>query len=333
MKRLGGLFEQVITFENLLVAFQNAFRASPQSAEAHRYWLNLEEETFLLRDELRNGEFVPGPYRYFEIRDPKQRNIAVAPFRDRVVHHAVVRVLEPIYERVFIFDSYATRVGKGTHRAIERAQRFLRRNTWFVKADVEKFFDSVDHSVLLELVSKKIKDGSVIRLLEKIIRTYDREIGIPIGNLTSQFLANVYLDPLDHFVKDEIGWGDYLRYMDDFVLFDRDKTRLWGMRFLIEDFLRKELKLRLKPRSIVHLRTEEGLGFLGMSIYPNLIRMRTENLGRALRKMRRKIRDLAADKCDERDLEASLTSSTGHLRYFCPRFPVLDCLEGRKRLE
>jgi RNA-directed DNA polymerase len=224
MKRIGTLFDGVTSYDTLLLASRRAMRGCGRTAVTCRFFYDLESELLRLQEELKSGIYRPGAYRYFTVRDPKERLIAVAPFRDRVVHHAVVHVLTPIYERVFIHDSYATRAGKGTHVAVLRAQQFLRKWPWYLKADIARYFDSVDHDIMMAMLERKLKDASLIYLIDRIVRNASApDKGLPIGNLTSQFLANVYLDPLDHEIKDHMGVHGYIRYMDDFVVFDHSK--------------------------------------------------------------------------------------------------------------
>jgi len=203
MKRKGYLFEKLCSFDNLRKSFKKAFKGSGKTKEACRFYFHLESELWKLENELKTGAYRPAKYRLFKIFDPKERTISVAPFRDRVVHHAAVQIIEPIFEPTFIFDSYATRKNKGTHKAIKKAGKLLKASFWYYKADISKYFDSVNHDILLELLQKKIKDSRLLNLLEIIIRNTGSIKGLPIGNLTSQFFANVYLNPLDHFVKDD----------------------------------------------------------------------------------------------------------------------------------
>ncbi|MBN1423934.1 group II intron reverse transcriptase domain-containing protein, partial [Candidatus Fermentibacteria bacterium] len=267
--------------------------------------------------------YVPGAHRYFTIRDPKEREIAVAPFRDRVVHHAVVATIEPWFERAFISDSYACRKGKGVHAAIRRAQVFLRRHRWYVKTDVEKYFERVDHEALLGILRRKLKDRRILGLLETIIRnTREPGRGLPIGNLTSQFLANVYLDPLDHFIKERLRIRAYVRYMDDLVVFDDDPARLESLVREIEGFLHGELRLSLKPGSTWRNTRAHGLSFLGVRVFPGLLRVRGENRRRCLRRMRNVVGAWRTGDLSEEAMEQSLCSSAGHLRYFDRRAVV-----------
>ena len=233
MKRHRNLFPQVHDFGHLYRAYRRALRGSGHTREALAFSFHLERELLQLVQELRTGQYQPAPYRYFHIYEPKKRLISVAPFRDRVVHHALVGVLEPIFDRCFIYDSYATRVGKGSHAALQRAQQFVRRYRWFYKADIHQYFASIDHDLLLQRVAHKVKDAQVLALTERIIRNGgEAGRGLPIGNLTSQFFANVYLDPFDHWVKQELRVKGYLRYMDDFVLFAEEKGLLIAPRLI-----------------------------------------------------------------------------------------------------
>lgn len=317
MKRAGNLFPRITEFENLHRAFKKAFKGANRTEESLAYFFNLEKNLLALKEDLEGKTYQPGAYQYFKVFDPKERVIAVAPFRDRVVHHAIVNILEPLYEKSFIFDSYATRKEKGTHKAIERAQGFLRNNRWFLKADVEKYFDSIDHQVLLSLLKRKIKDPDLVWLLEGIIQNGgDNGRGLPIGNLTSQFLANVYLDPFDHFVKEELKVHFYLRYMDDFVVFDREKEKVKSWRSAMEGFLETRLKLRLNKKVVLINQSCHGLSFLGSRIFPNLVRIKRESLQRCLKKTRQKLWDYGEGRLSEEGLKQSLSSIIGHIGFF-----------------
>jgi len=324
MKRVGHLFEKMIAFDNLLSASRRAMQGSGRTDPVCRFFFRLEPELLKLQKELAQGSYRPGAYRFFTVHDPKERTIAVAPFRDRVVHHAVVGVLIPVYERVFIHDSYATRPEKGTHRAILRARSFVRRWPWYLKADVKKYFDSVDHEILMDILKRKLKDGRVLDLLERIVdNTPTPGKGLPIGNLTSQFLANVYLDPLDHEIKDRRRIRGYIRYMDDLIVFGDSKTELLSQKMFIEQYLEEKLDLRLKPGGTYVNRSKHGLSFLGVRIFERIIRVRPENLRRSLRRMHRRIREWRCGRLDEDSMVQSVESIVGHLRYFCPKINVV----------
>jgi len=214
----------MISFESLLEVAAKAQRGKRFRPAVARFHFTLERELLVLQAELASKTYRPGPYRSFYIYEPKQRLISAAPYRDRVVHHALTGVLEPIFERSFVFDSYACRKGKGTHAAVARCRNHARRFRYVLKADIRKFFPSVDHDILKHLIAGKIKDPNVLWLMglildhsnpqEPLLQWFpeddlftpaERRRGFPIGNQTSQFFANVYLDPLDHFVKDRLG--------------------------------------------------------------------------------------------------------------------------------
>ena len=270
-----------------------------------------------MREELSAGIYEPGDYTYFIIRDPKERRISVAPFRDRVVHHALVNILEPVYEKCFISDSYATRKFKGTHRAIRRAQRFLRANCWYLKMDVRKYFDSVDHRILNAILQHKIKDPFIIALCEKIFaKGGDGSTGLPIGNLTSQFFANVYLDKLDHYVKEVLKVKYYLRYMDDFCLFDNDKGNLLQWRAVTESYLSEKLHLQIKHEAVMLNTRLHGLGFLGVRIYPSLIRIKRASFKRSYQRLLQKERGYKLGKISSQSYQASMESLVAHMTYW-----------------
>lgn len=317
MKRYGHLFENFTSFSNLLSAFKKARKGAVGKQETQQFSFYLERELFSLQEELITGQYMPAPYRYFQIYDPKQRTISVAAFRDRVVHHALINVLEPIYERCFIYDSYATRKGKGTHTAINRAQFFLRQSPWFFKTDIDKYFDSIRHDKLLALITRKIKDPQLLAVAEAIIRNGGASgVGLPIGNLTSQFFANVYLNPFDHFVKQELSVRHYLRYMDDFVLFADNRRQLKLWRGEINNYLHKQLHLSLKPKASFINQAPNGLTFLGRRVFPRVVRLARPNGQRMLRRMGAKERAFRKGEINEDTFIQSMNSYWSQLERF-----------------
>ena len=286
MKRHGNLWPTLTSFEHLLGSSEKAKRGKRFRPAVARYEFALERELWKLREQLLGKTYRPGNYRSFYIYEPKKRLISAAPYRDRIVHHALTGVLEPIFEPTFITASYACRKGKGTHAAVDRCQQFARRFRYVFKTDIRKFFPSMDHAILKELVARKIKDPDVLWLVGHIVdgsnpqedvQHYfpgddlftpgEHQRGIPIGNQTSQFFANVYLDPLDHFVKERLRFKGYVRYVDDFLLFSNDKRQLNEARERISEFL-VQLRLRLHPRKNAIFPVEEGIRFLGYRVFP-----------------------------------------------------------------
>ena len=220
MKRVGHLMPGIVEWENLLLAFCRAERGLSDKHEADVYRENLDENLRFLRDGLADGSFPFGEYHSFEVRDPKTRMIHAPAFRERVAQHAIFNLCEPIMEKKLIDDCFACRKGKGTHGALKRAQVFARRYKWYLKLDVRRYFDSVVHSQLLEMLGRVFKDAHLLKLFAQIIGGYETERGrgLPIGSLASQFFANHYLSQLDRTCKQVLRVPGYLRYMDDFIL-------------------------------------------------------------------------------------------------------------------
>ena len=236
MKTYRRLYEQVCDWDNVYLAYRKARKGKRGRPPAADFEFDLEANLVELRRELQEKTYCPGAYTSFHIHEPKRRLISAAPFRDRVVHHALCNVIEPLFDRSFIFDSYANRVGKGTHAALDRCQEYARRYHYVLQCDVEQFFPSLDLAILRETLARKLADPDVLWLIDGILASgigvlseeYEmawfpgddllaatRPRGLPIGNLTSQFWANCYLNPLDHFVKRDLRCGGYVRYVDD----------------------------------------------------------------------------------------------------------------------
>jgi RNA-directed DNA polymerase len=273
MKREGDLFERVTSFEALIEATRRAARAggSGLTLDAARFVSDLEVRCLSLRHTLLNGDYQPGAYRTFMIHKPKPRLISASPFVDRVVHHSLCAVLEPHFERFAVYDSYACRRGKGLHLAMDRAQRMTRRFSVYLKLDIKHYFETVSHEILKALLRRRFKDPHVLSLCDRIIDHgapgSPAGLGLPIGNLTSQHFANVYLSALDRFIKQDLRVKGYLRYMDDFILFADDFATLRGWRDDVRDFALKSLKLTLKDRAERLDWVSSGVPFLGVRIF------------------------------------------------------------------
>ncbi len=319
MKRVGNLYAKVICIENLLLAAFKALRRKRHKISAASFNYNLEHEIVSLHGELQNGAYRPSPYRMFEIREPKVRNICCSAFRDRVVHHAICNLLEPLFERRFISDTYACRVRKGTHKALKRVHIFSRKYPYFLKCDIQKFFENIDHNVLKRLLSQMIKDKKLLSLLDIIINhaVPGNQLGkgLPIGNLTSQHFANTYLGELDHFLKDRLRVGGYVRYMDDFICFSESKKVLREVLDEIQKFLEAKLKLRLKEKITTLGPTTEGVSFLGFRVFPNLIRLQRSNLVRFRKKVKSKEANYMKCEISEEELTASVSSMIAHISH------------------
>jgi retron-type reverse transcriptase len=305
MKSYKKLYDQVYAFSNLLRAADKARKGKRRKPYVARFDFHLEEELLRLESELRNRTYTPGPYTEFLIFEPKIRLISAAPYRDRVVHHALIQVIEPLFERTFIHDSYACRVGKGTHRAVNRFTQFCRQNKYVLKCDIQKYFPSIDHDVLYGMLCKRIVDTDVRWLIKTILDNsnpqepvlqyfpQDTDLftplrrcrGIPIGNLTSQFFANVYLNGFDHYVKEALGCKYYIRYCDDFTIFDNRAARLRDVKEALQAYL-ATLRLKMHPKKCRIARVAQGTNFLGYRIFPTYRRLRPDNVRRFIRKLR-----------------------------------------------
>ena len=305
MKTYSGLYPKICSFENLWEAARRAQRGKRFQYSVSRFNFHLERELFCLQDELLTQTYQPGLYHEFTIYEPKKRLISAAPYRDRVVHHALCNIIEPIFERTFIFDSYACRVGKGTHRAVDRFTQFCRQNRYVLKADISKYFPSIDHEILKDFIRRKIRDPQALWLIDLIIDSsnpqepvtayfpgddlftcLERRHGIPIGNLTSQFFANLYLNPLHHFVKEQLHCECYIRYCDDFVVLADGKEWLYQVKARIKEYL-ISLRLRLQPRKCQVFPVRDGTDFLGYRVFPTHRRVRKDSIIRFRRRMHR----------------------------------------------
>jgi RNA-directed DNA polymerase len=268
MKRAGGLLEGILRWDNLLLAFCRAERGLSEKYEADLYRLNLNDNLGFLRDGLEYGNFPFGEYHSFEVRDPKTRMIHAPAFRERVAQHAIFNICEPVLDRKLIEDSFACRTGKGTHGALSRAQVFARRYEWFLKLDVRRFFDSVVHATLVEMLGSVFKDERVLFLFHRILQGYGTKPGrgLPIGSLASQFFANHYLGNLDRMIKQNLKIPGYLRYMDDFILWGNNRGQLYHARDRVVERLQV---LGLKLKALSHpQRVRQGVPFLGHLIHP-----------------------------------------------------------------
>jgi hypothetical protein len=285
MKRAGDLIERIADADNLRLAFWKASRGKQAKADVLAFRADLNAELRGLGEALLGGSVRWGPYRRFMVYDPKERMICAAPFRDRVAHHAILSVTEPHFESYQIGDSYACRTGRGLDAAIARAVGFSGVGDWYLKMDVRKYFDSVDHGVLKGMLRRRFKDPTLLALLDDVINSYSSSSGrgLPIGNLTSQFFANHYLGMLDHHVKQTLGCHRYVRYMDDFVVWDAAKDRLRQVRDDVAGFLRDALHLELKPVCLNACPT--GLTFLGYRVFPGRVRLAARSRKRFRRKM------------------------------------------------
>lgn len=331
MIRYGNLWSQVTDWQNLYCAARKAQKGKRYRNNVLAFNYNLENELFTLQDQLRTKTYQPGNYRTFRILDPKPRLISAAPYRDRVVHHALCNVMVPLLEPIFIHDTYANRVGYGTHQALKRFTKFARSSKYVLQCDISKYFPSIDHQTLKQIVRRKLKCQDTLWLIDMIIDNSDsqttisklsaqpqislaqtRAKGLPIGNLTSQFFANFFLNGFDHFVKEKLKAKKYLRYVDDFALFSDDYHYLEQAHREIQEYL-TTLYLELHPVKTQLFATKNGANFVGFRILPDRIRVRNDNLRRARKRLKRYEREYEAGNLSLEQFKQNLQSWKAHL--------------------
>jgi retron-type reverse transcriptase len=274
---------------NLLLALAEFSRGKKNKKDVPEFKLKLMDNLFDLHYDLENKTYTHGIYEAFNVFEPKKRNIHKASVRDRVLHRAVYRILYPFFDRKFIFDSYSCRLGKGTHKALNRFKEFGKNSSfnhtktvWILKGDIKKCFASIDQKILFEILKKSIKDTDILILLRTIIKSFSSGViyqGLPLGNLTSQLLVNIYLNEFDQFVKHKLKMKYYIRYADDFVFFSQNKDELKKLVPVISDFLQENLKLTIHPKKISIKTLASGVDFLGWVHfqYHRVLRTATKN--------------------------------------------------------
>ena len=277
-------------------AWQEFLKGKRKRKDVQEFQLNLMDNIFSLHNELKNKTYKHGPYHAFNISDPKPRNIHKATVRDRLLHHAIYRVLYPYFDKKFISDSYSCRLNKGTHKALERFKQFGNRvsknNTkqcFILKCDIKKFFANIDHQILLNILDKHIEDKDILWLLETVIKSFNP--GLPLGNLTSQLLVNIYMNEFDQFIKHKLKVKHYIRYADDFVAFACDSKYLTLILESMREFLTNKLKLTLHPDKIFIKTISSGLDFLGWVHFPTHRVLRTVTKRRMLKNLNEENKD------------------------------------------
>ena len=319
------LFEELVSVHNLFAAWQEFLKGKGGSRDVQEFRLRLADNILQIHTDLASGRYIHGRYEAFNISDPKPRNIHKASVRDRLLHHAIHRQLYPFFDRLFIADSFSCRKNRGVHKALDRFMRFARkvsrnhtRTAWVLKCDVRKFFASIDHAVLLDILGAHIPDAAVVSILANVIGSFHAEmpgVGLPLGNLTSQLFCNVYMNEFDQFVKHELHVRSYLRYGDDFVLLAPDKKLLEGHLPAIRRFLADRLRLRLHPDKLSIRTVASGVDFLGWVHFPHRRVLRRATCRRLLRRI--------ADHPNSRTLQSYL-GLLGHGNTFKLRRSVLN---------
>jgi len=344
------MFNNIYKLENLLKAYYFARRGKRNKPRICLYDFFLESNLIKLRYFLTSNKYLPSPYAHFVIYDPKTRQVAAPAFRDRVLQHSLVSVIEPLFEKKFIYDSYACRKGKGTHFGAKRIKKFLmaarcingkEKEIYVLQCDINKFFQSISWSILLSIISKTINCRQTVNLIEKIITThvqtlgkdqgqlsifsftgFDNEAvsvterrGLPIGNLTSQLFANIYLNELDHFAKEVLRERWYARYMDDFLIIHPDKNHLLEAREKIKTYLKKALNLRLHSKKLTIKNVREGVPFVGYRIFYDHILIRGSTLSHMQKKYKKKFKLFQQEQISQEELRQTICSIRGHLNH------------------
>lgn len=332
MKRANNLLPCIEEMDNLRLAFWKASKGKRYAASVLAYQKDLEQNLGVLQQQIKDGYVEVGDYRYFNVYEPKKREICASAFSEQVLHHALMNICHDYFDRAQIFDSYASRKGKGTYAAIERAGKYTNKYSWYLKLDVRKFFASIHHDVVKQQLARAFKEDRLLHIFYQIIDSYEasENRGLPIGNLTSQYFANHYLSQLDHHIKERLQAKAYVRYMDDMVLWSQDQQTLKDWLLYIKEFLEERCQVSLKPFQLN--RTDRGLPFLGYRLHPYHIRL----LQKSKRRFEKKIRKIYLNKekgiwdeasCQRRAL--SLIAFTQHAVAADFRKRVLMNLEGQ----
>lgn len=329
MKLYRNLFDNITSQKTLFTAWEEFRKGKQARKDVQEFERRLEQNLFALHRELVAGTYRHKPYSAFTICDPKQRRIHKASVQDRILHHAVFSVLNPVFESTFIAHSFSCRKGKGTHRAINALDRMLRsvsrngtRPCFVLKCDVHQFFASMDHDTLLHIIERRVKDEKTIALLREIIGSFVAKdpnlfgkTGIPIGNLTSQLFANVYLNEFDQFIKQRLKIKHYIRYTDDFVVVADNRAELELYLAPIRSFLKDNLHLSLHPHKVTIRKYKQGIDFLGYVLLPHHRMLRTKTKRRMMRKLMERIDNCRAGHISPESVEQSLQSYLGLLSH------------------
>lgn len=301
--------------------FRKGKRLKP---DVRSFEFNLEDNIFQLHNDLVNGNWRPEPYTSFFVRDPKLRHIHKATVRDRVFNQAVFRVLYPIFNKTFIHDSYSSRIGKGTHNGVNRLVEYTAkitqnhtRRAFALKCDIRKFFDNISHEILIKLIRRKVKDESLMKIILLIINSFETELGkgLPLGNVTSQLFANIYLNELDQYVKHILNAKYYERYCDDFIILKSNKQDLFNLIPSIRNFLKNDLDLELHPNKISVRKIIQGVDFLGYVALPHYRVLRTKTKNRIIRKVKNLKMLLKQNKITKESYNGSSQSYLGILKH------------------
>lgn len=314
MKRYGNLFNKITTLDNLQIAYRKSSRGKHWQRAVKVYDKDPLPWLVKLQESLKNGTFHTAHYKTKQIYEPKERTIYILPFYpDRIVHHAVMNVLEPIFDKLMIKDSYACRKGKGQHAGSNRCMEMVRRNKYCLKCDISKFYPSVNHAILKRIIRHKIKDKKLLWLLYEIIDSTHTETNVPIGNYLSQWFGNLYMNEVDKYVKHKLRVKDYIRYCDDFCFFSNNKDELREIRSWLPEYLDKQLKLKLSKCQLFP--TSQGVDFLGYRHFPRYILVRKRTAKRIRRHLRETMHLLKCGRITPKTARSKIASAKGWIQH------------------
>jgi RNA-directed DNA polymerase len=314
MKRHSNLFSQIVELDNIRLAYQKARKGKSSKSAIKRFDKDPEKRIIEIRDSLINNTFTTSNYETKWVKEPKSRLVYVLPFNpDRVVQHAIMNILEPIWEKLFIDDSYACRIGKGIHLGSKKCMEFVRKYKYCLKCDISKFYPSVNHDILFDIIRHKIKCSPTLSLLKEIIYSIPGGKNIPIGNYTSQWFGNLYLNELDQYIKHQHKVKPYIRYCDDFILFDNNKRVLNNLSHKIIDFCKDTLALTLSKCDLFPV--TQGVDFLGYRHFNNYILLRKSTTRRVMRRLKLLPTLLEKGRLSIDSYRSSLASTWGWLKW------------------
>lgn len=347
--KIKNVYQEICSFENLYKAYMNARKCKRYRQEVLGFTNNLEEYLVDIRKELLNNTYTVGNYREFYIHEPKKRLIMALPFYDRVIQWAIYQVINPLFARGYIADSFACIEGRGTHQAVQRLYYWLKQigrkeeKWYYLKLDIAKYFYRIDHQALIQILRRKIKDTDLMHLLETIINSetdFGLELGIndpaaskrvshcgmPIGNLTSQMFANIYLNELDQYIKRKLAVHYYVRYMDDMILLSNDKKQLHEYKELIDKFLQSNLKLNLNNKTAIRP-ISLGIEFVGYKLWPTHVKLRKSTALKMKRRMKQVKRQYEEGEIALHKVSSTVASYHGVLKH-CNSYNLTNKLLG-----
>ena len=314
VKRIGNLWDKIVNLQNIELAFDRAIRGKSSRRNIRKAKADKEQIIHYIYNLLKSGKYRTSKYKTKKIYEPKERTIYILPLvPDRIVHHAIMNILEPIWDSRLISNTFSCRLGKGQHKGSQKVMQYINYYPYVLKNDISKFYPSINHTVLKQIIRRKIKDEKVLGLLDEIIDSIDGDSNVPIGNYLSQWFGNLYLDSLDRYITQELGFTAYIRYCDDFITFGKSKHELYTLNSLIKEFIHNELKLKLSKSSVFSV--NRGIDFLGYRHFPSYILIRKSTVKRMKRRLLRIPYQLKHKIITREQAESKLASFDGWINH------------------